>query len=319
VSSFVAIVGLAATAACSAPSFDPPSKIESVRILATAADRPYARPGDAVSLQVLAVDGRAAKPRPMGIWWLPQPCFDPAGDAFFGCYPAFAQAFPPHTDLTSRLVSGDQFTFSMPSDVIATHSGGAAGDPYGLAVAFVIACAGHVEYTPPPAGGPPDALPFGCFDDHEAALGADDFVFAYSLVYSFADRTNANPVIDHLTAGGHPIDAGITLSHCTRSKIDDCPTTDVDTVVSKSSQETDPSDLDSNGQPLREEIWVDYYVTAGKLKMDTVVLFDPRAGALPGTSDGLHAPQAPGASLLWAVVHDNRGGVSWTQVDVSTQ
>jgi hypothetical protein len=301
--------------ACNAANFDPPSKIESVRILATAADKPYAKPGDTVNMTVLAFDGRANRPAPMGIWWLPQPCFNPPGDAYYGCYASFGRMFHPGVDVGSQLAPATAFSFEMPADVISTHRGERGGDAYGLAVTFAIACAGHVEYTPT-AGGSADALPFGCFDENHAQLGPDDFVFAYSLVYAFNDRTNANPILERLTLNGSPVDpaAGISLDHCTQSNLDKCVTSSLDTVVPASSQEPDPSNVDANGNVLREEIWVDYYLTAWKVKHDIEILFDPRAGALSGTSDDLSAPQSSGSGLLWAVVHDNRGGVSWIEV-----
>jgi len=49
---------------------------------------------------------------------------------------------------------------------------------------------------------------------------------------------------------------------------------------------------------------------------NTVILFDPRKGQLTGTEIDLRAPQVAGSYLLWAVLHDNRGGVSWVQVDL---
>jgi hypothetical protein len=300
---------------CNEPNFDPPSKIASVRILATAADKPYAKPGDTVTMTALAFDGRPSKPKPMGVWWLPQTCINPAGDLYYGCYQSFARVFRPGVDLTPQLTAATTFAFQMPPDTITSHHGQQGGDGYGLAVAFVIACAGHVEYTSP-AGGAADALPFGCFDDNRVQLGPDEFVFAYSLVYAFSDRANANPVIDHLSLNGKAVDptTGVSLDLCTQPNIDDCPTSSLDTVIPATSQELDPANMDANGNELREEIWVDYYLTAGKVKNDTVILFDPRHGALSNDADALSAPQAVGAYLLWAVAHDNRGGVSWLQV-----
>jgi|HubBroStandDraft_1064217.scaffolds.fasta_scaffold210739_2 hypothetical protein len=309
----VGALGLTALAVgCNAATFDPSSKVETVRILATSADEPYAAPGETVHMQVLAFDGRPTRVEPMNVYWLPSACINPPDDAYYGCFPAFAQAFPLHRDLGPALVKGTTFSFQMPTTAISSHSA-SGGDPYGLAVIFTIACAGHVEYAPTPQGGSPDAVPFGCFDQAGTRLGADDFVLAYSLVYSFADRTNANPVIQSVTLKGAAVDptAGIVLDHCTKANLDDCPTTPLDVTVPASSQEPDPSDLDANGQVLKEEIYVDYYLTAGKVASDTVVLFDPRAGQLTGTSDALSAPQTAGDYWLWAVVHDNRGGAAW--------
>jgi hypothetical protein len=314
--SAVAIAAL--SLGCNAPSFTPASKVESVRILATHADAPYAAPGTTVHVTALAVDGRTNPATPMNVSWLPLPCVDPPGDAFFACFPAFAGALPTGVDLAPLLTAGAAFSFEMPADAIARHPASPGTDPYGLAVAFTFACAGHVEYAPPPAGGPLDAVPFGCFDDAGRRLGADDFVFAYSLVYAFADRTNANPTIDAVTYDGAAIDAdaGVTVSRCTKANLDDCPTKPLDVVVPASSQEADPSNLDFNGVPLKEEIYVDYYLTAGKVAHDTVILYDPHRGRLGGTGDAFTAPQAAGDSWLWVVVHDDRGGESDLRIPV---
>jgi hypothetical protein len=211
----------------------------------------------------------------------------------------------------------------MPSDAITGHAATAgASVPYGVAIVFAVACAGRVEYVPPPPGnGSPDALPLGCFDASGARLGADDFVFAYATVYAFTDRTNSNPVLQSLTLGGKPLDPSVPfpVERCTKSKIDDCPTQPLGVSVPASSQEADPATLDADGHPLKEEIYVDYYVTAGKVKNDVTVLFDPRAGALSGTDDDFFLPQAAGDAHVWAVVHDNRGGVSWKDATLHVQ
>ncbi len=304
-------------------TFTPSNALESVRVLAIQADHPYAAPGATVSLELLAVDARPAKPAPMNVAWITQPCINPPGDDYYACFAAFGAQFRAGVDLTSELVAGTRFSAQVPPDVIATHANAPGTDPYGIEIVFAIACAGHVEYRPLLAPGAaasasPNAVPFGCFDSNEKALGPDDFVFSYATIYSFSDRTNDNPVVDHLTFGGQTVDvpAGITVSRCTAASQADCPTSPVDTVVPASSQEEDPGTLDADGNPLKEEIWVDYYATGAQLQNDVEVLYDPLTGAVSGTGDGLSAPQAAGDQQLWAVVHDTRGGVAWLAVPV---
>ena len=85
-------------------------------------------------------------------------------------------------------------------------------------------------------------------------------------------------------------------------------------MVPSSSQELDPADLDANGAPLHEEIWADYYVTAGTVD-NTELLYDATAGKnSPSSAAKLSAPTTAGDYDLWAVVRDNRGGVAWTEV-----
>jgi len=307
-------------AACSSPSFEAPSLVDSVRVLATRADTPYAAPGASVQLELLTVDGRASAAEPMHVSWLPAACINPAGDAYYGCFPAFADQFQRGVELDSQLVSGDAFSFTLPSDIVTSHASG-LGEAYGLAVAFSIACAGHVEYRPAAAGGPPDAVPFACVDGAGRLLGADQFVFAYSLVYSFESRRNENPELHAISYAGAPIDPslGLTLEHCRQASIDDCPANKLDVDVPASSQELDPSNQTAAGSPLHESLYVQYFATGGKIANDTVVIFDPRAGRLAHTGDDFRAPQSPGEYRLWAVVHDNRGGTTWQEVALHVQ
>jgi len=318
-SALLFLLGCAFSGGCGS-NFTSETLIDSVRVLAVSADPPYAPPGTTVKMDMLAFDGRPTQPAPMVTSWLPQVCFDPPGDNYYGCFPAFAGSFRDGADLTSALTAGSSFSFTMPEDVITSHSSTRGADAYGLAVVFSFACAGHVEYTPSAAGDRPDGVPFGCFDASGARLGADSFVFSYAQVYAFTDRKNANPVITGLTYQGQIVSpsAGIPMARCTRSSIDDCPKASFDTVVPASSQEPDPG-ASSPGRAVKEEIWVDYYLTAGKVKNETVILYDPLAGKLSGTVDDLSTPQRAGDAELWAVVHDNRGGVSWEQVTMHVQ
>jgi hypothetical protein len=296
-------------------SFTPPDIVTTVRILAIQANPPYAAPGTPVQLQVLAFDGRATQPQPMTVAWLPQACIDPPADTYYACYAPFASLLQPGQDVTSLLTPGNAFSFMMPSDVITKHGASKTSDPYGVGFTFAVACAGSLRYMGFSEQNP-SANPLGCFDQNGNQLDANSFVFAYSMVYSFNDRTNANPVISNLTFNGNPVDptAGITVSVCTDTDTKKCPTSDIDTVVPASSQELDPGTLDPNGNPLHEQIWVDYYLTGGTISAQSVNLYDASMGRLPTAPTKLTAPNAPAELMFWAVVRDNRGGVSWLQV-----
>ncbi len=77
------------SSSCAPAGFAPESLLTSVRVLAASADKPYARPGDVVNVQVLAFDGRTADLRaanPMGVTWLPFVCKNPTNDAYYNCF-----------------------------------------------------------------------------------------------------------------------------------------------------------------------------------------------------------------------------------------
>ena len=299
---------------CSGAVFDSSTTVNSVRILTTRATQSSPAPGDTTVLDMLAVDGRADRTRPMHVYWFPDPCVDPADDGYFACYPAMRQKYPIGVDITSELSPSPTFTLPIPVDVIERHTGTRGISPYGQVIVFSMACTGHVEALP--ATNQPEALPFGCFDDEHQALGPDEYAFAYTTIFAYSDQKNTNPTINGLTYRGQAIDldAGITVDHCTTTKLDDCPTEAVQSIVPDSDQETNPRNVSLSGDVLKEQIYVEYFVSAGKLDNAAEVLFDPRNGRLAKTENKLFPPQQPGEYQLWAVVHDDRGGASWLTV-----
>lgn len=373
-----AIAGFALAAAagawgtsCGPSPFPDESLINSVRILATRADHPYAKPGDTVTLTVLATDQRPSKPEPMVIYWIPDPltgklfCENPLNDAYYGCFipsdGGVSEAgsgdggagdagsdgggrspcalLVPGVDLTPCLPPpGPTLSFALPEDIVSSHPPpkGTAAPAYGLAVAFNMACAGHPELLPvDPNNLSVNSLPIGCFDKNHNALDANSYVVGYATVYAYeasSGITNENPVIAHVLFQGKDLDGGVlgdsstaedagapeeggaVMPPCTASDSSKCPNYSFDVDVPPSSQERDKLDL-SNGQPLGEQIWVDYYSTTGSLSDDARLLYDPTIGKVTtGTSITFQAPANATPGILWAVVHDNRGGVAWDVV-----
>jgi hypothetical protein len=351
----VALLGLApvlgmAPLACGLDDFDPINKLDSVRILASRADKPYARPGETVSLELLAVDARKNKTRPMEIYWIPFVCANPLNDAYFAC---FVQAIPRDggadgaiardaglgrdgglglplpigqigagTDITNFLPRGPKYSVTLPADIIATHppvQGATA--PYGLAIVFNMACAGRVQITQiDPARGP-QQIPLVCVDEDGVPVGPEDFVLGYTRVYAYESRTNQNPAVAGLVYEGQPVDpaAGITVETCKAKKRADCPKTKLTTVVDDAQQELDPEDRDPDGTLRKEQIWVSYYTTSGQFTDSARLLFDPKRGKIDKNETELQAANVPEVGKVFAVVRDNRGGASWLEVPLRAQ
>jgi hypothetical protein len=314
------LFGVAAglSVAC-ADDFQPSSKVESVRILATRADKPYAKPGDTVLLDLLAADGRSDQSRPMALSWLPAPCINPPDGSYYNCYREFASAFPTGVDLTASLVSGPTASYDIPAGVIDESSTLQTGVPFANVFVFSMACAGHVQYVGQRTSSPL-AVPFACFDEAGSELGPDDFVFGFARIFVFADRTNTNPEIEGLLFAGEAVDpaVGITIDHCPTVNDADssCSTTPLDVVVPASSQESDPSFVDASGNVRAEGIWVNYYLTGGEVENDLQFLYDATTGRVPDSDDALSGPELAGEQTLWAVIHDSRGGVNWTSTTI---
>jgi hypothetical protein len=288
----------------------PANQLSGVRILATSVDIPYARPGETVTLETLAVDARADKPAPMRISYVPAVCFNPAADDPTNCYAALIAAFPARSNLDAELVAGERFTVRLPDDIIATAAPAKSGPPRGIGFAFVMACAGHVERLESDAQYP-TRPPFGCFDGADNQLGKDDFVFGFVRLYAFTDLRNDNPAIDALSYQGEVVGStGFSIAHCAETDFDECPKTYLDTRALDSAQEPDPA-ATTSARTYREQIWVSYYVTGGKMEADLTVLYDSVNGKLTDSKAGITAASPVGDYTLYAVLRDNRGGVSW--------
>jgi hypothetical protein len=272
-------------------------------------------------------------------------CEDPENDAYFACFASLVSdagaskdggsagtgapkpPFGSGVDLTPFLPQGPTLSVPIPLDIVTKHTPVmGTTDPYGVAIVFNMACAGHPELLPENSSNLSfNQLPLGCFDKNGNQLDADSYVVGYATIYAYDTLTNANPVISHFVYQGVDMDggfvgdssvedvgsfgdAGVVLPPCTEAK--GCPGYTFDITVPSSSWELDPQDV-VNGQTLHEQIWVDYYWTAGSFSDDSRLDYDPTVGLVGGTAVTLTAPPSPTAATFWAVAHDNRGGVAW--------
>ena len=77
---------LAALLACGGGGFDPQSKVDSVRLFVVKADKPYAKPGETVTLEALLTDARRERPRAAKLYWIPILCLNPQDDLYYLCF-----------------------------------------------------------------------------------------------------------------------------------------------------------------------------------------------------------------------------------------
>lgn len=331
------LLGAAAIAlSCGPAAFDPIGKIESVRVLAANASEPYAKPGDAVTVNIDAFDGRPLGGQPMKIYWLPILCEDPFADLYYACFASLVSAgsggdggtgnpgaFPPNFDITDLLQQGTSTTFTMPGDVITNHAF-VAGLPeqYGVVFLFAMACAGRVKTLPiDPVNGNGQTVPLGCFDDQGNQLGPDDYVFTFMRVYSYETATNANPEIDAVVFDGQTVDtnAGVVVDHCGASA-GSCDGHAFNLTIPDSSWElATGSPIEPDGNQLHEEIWADYYFTLDNTESDGKLIFDARTGRIDKSDNHYLAPPVAGEGRLFVVAHDNRGGASWVDFPVTVR
>jgi len=207
------------------------------------------------------------------------------------------------------------FSFPLVADNLIRPKAPGITD-YGLVYVLFTACAGHLEPTDPGSAG---GLQLGCFDDARRRLGPDDFVPGYASLYAYRELRNANPIVDDFSFKGASFkdtfaapDADVPhIARCTEGDRGNCPAFDLKLNVNRASAEIDPLSTDPNGAPLQEQIWVAFYSTDGDFTSSLRLVNDATRGWNDDNGTKFRAPPTPGAVRLFAVVHDNRGGVEW--------
>lgn len=327
-----ATVYAVAGAGCSA-GFDPPGKLNTLRILSVEADKPYAQPGETVTFKMNLVDALdPANPRPIQIVWIGG-CFDPVGDQYFGCYEQLAQTLsllesgaPPPPGTIAAGIGLDTFQLPIPEDIVTRRPPPAAGPYAGTSFVFFLACAGNIKPIPPEGTSIAGSFPIGCFDNDGNRLGPESSVTGYTQIFSFDDgRTNANPPITSLEIEDQAVSEDLAqaphVKACSISAEDRrqagcakqdpfelCTTYAVRIDVPDDVAERDPDGLGPNGEPLFEGAWVSYFADGGDFDADTKLVADPTEGYVDKQEVTWVPPSEPGAYDLWAVLRDSRGG-----------
>jgi hypothetical protein len=320
------LAGLGAWAAssCSPADFQSSTVIDTVRILASRASEPRAKPGDAVTLEVLAVDGRAHPAAAMQTFWLPVLCVNPANDAYYACFANLARGGG-----DAGVVFGESAEAGVgaDADVSVGAEGGAVVGPtpnlaglfrpgmdltpflvegsslrftvptgavvphkgiqtsYGLVIAFNFACAGKTIELLPYDPGNPQQIPIGCFDANHNQLGPDDFVFGFTRVYVYDKPTEENPRIQWVDTGNSSHEADAGLA--------------VDAGVSAPYGVPLCGTADGGGcpenaigpfvprsKPDSKQVWADFYSTIGTFNSTARLLYDPAAKlSIPSDTD----------------------------------
>jgi hypothetical protein len=94
--------------------------------------------------------------------------------------------------------------------------------------------------------------------------------------------------------------------------IAECPPTNLRPIIDKALV-VEPDEV-TNGAYKRgflEQQWIDYYSTKGAFRSPTKLLNDATRGFNPDHGTQFYAPKESGPVQIWAVIHDNRGGMSW--------
>ena len=325
----LAALGGFALSSCGS-GFDPASLVQSVRVLGLRADKSYAAPGDTVNLEILAVDRRKSPSAEMRVYWLPIVCTNPPNDAYYACFTPAAKLAGPNGetgtggvaigggDVTGLLPKGSTFSYKIPTDAVTSHPAVAGSNgAYGISIVFYMACAGRVRFASrDESNANPQQVPLQCVDDNGTVLGSDDYVIGFWRTYVYDARPNANPVIESVKLRDQVIPAGATVAvePCTTA-VSKCNAAEINVVVPPSSQEDKPYDPDAP----KERVWVSAFSDVVAIDGAQKLLYDTKVGAITDNPIKLTAKteNLGKSGTLWLVVHDNRGGATWTTLPIS--
>lgn len=334
-------LALVSTLGCG-PEFDKSNELKTLRVLGVKKDKPYALPGEKVGLQLLWHDpeGRTDVQRAFV-----GGCVNPAGDLYYGCFPQYGQLA---ADGELPLGFGDTFEVTLPDDIISSRDAEPGQAPYGIYIVFFAVCAGtlsiDMEAVAAPGSGS-TGFPIRCLDSSGEPLGSEDFVAGYSSVYSFEEAVNENPrfgvdadgastfevdgrvlpadCVGEACQGAAPVDVNCDAEpeRCVAACADDgdgsCPAIRVKPDIV---QDVETDDVSSRlfGTTVTEQMWVNYYVDRGGMS-EVRLVNDASSGWNAEYRGELRAPKAAGPLQIWAVVHDNRGGMDFARITLGVK
>ncbi len=367
---------LALFAAGCGTGFDPPSEVNTLRVLGVQKSQPYPAPDEEVELTMLwhdpfmqPDDSARVEPdsTPVERVWIGRECNNPAGDLYYSCFSDEKWLNPQPDEMKNGMMEperqllahGDRFTFKVRNDIVTGREAHPGQPQYGIIFVFFAVCKGKIAFEPSAQQG---ALPITCRNG-DVVVGPDKFIAGYTSLYVFprdSERAevfrNANPVITGFEINGKKVAACVgaapgedgsepcrpgplpdsegapAASYLAPANCDDdpdrcfdacgadgdskCPNISLRPILSPDIAEPDEISATYYNRAVGEQMWINYYVDRGSTKSPVRLLNDAVSGWNADYGTQFWAPSSSGVVTLWAVVHDNRGGVNWTSTQV---
>ena len=99
-----------------------------------------------------------------------------------------------------------------------------------------------------------------------------------------------------------------------------CPGYSLNPIIDKNkNQDQDDVSAQLLGRQVGEQMWINYYTEAGGFKSPVRLLNDATTGWNDDFATEFYAPKAPGPFRVWALAHDNRGGVAWAGITLQAE
>jgi hypothetical protein len=265
---------LSATVGCS-DELEPGSLVNKLRVLAVAADQPFALPGQTVNLEALAYD-----PQQRALSWGWGSCEALESTNAIDCLR--------QTSFAQLQIGADrtQHTLTIPQ-TSARYLG-----------VVVVACPGTIQ------AGSTETLPIACVDAEGNALPLDEFEVGLKRIFVRDSGLNHNPQIQGVSLDGADwTEQAMPSATC---KQQPCRAYADQKIVVRADDASEQS-VDLQGLPIREQAVVQFYATGGEFDADVKLASDADNQWYAKAED------AGKRITFWLVVRDDRGGVSWVE------
>jgi hypothetical protein len=282
-------------------------------------------------------------------------CVNPDGDLYYKCFPQLHKSMSGVSDeelndgqetehtLKARLGFGSKYQLNVPADTIESRpKASGITSPYGVVMMFYTACGGQLRVRQ--NADVESDYPISCVDpDTGKELDPSEFEFGFYPIYVYESLKNDIPIVKSVDFAANASGKDCASDdECEKSescgsksiciprifsckKGEKCEKYKLNLTVDHRSVEPAVSAYISEGEAPRETLWVSYYSDFGEFEKDARIIHDATSGYTkdyggiwtPKVQDG--SPSIPREAHVYAVVRDNRGGVTWVTKDVRVE
>jgi len=291
-----------------AAEFDPGSRVNSFRVLGQETDLPFAKPGETVNITSLSYD-----PQGRSVTWAWGACVNPEASTVEGCLNKIASdaELSGGSGILAQGPALGHFSYTVPADTLDSLPDAAkASAMIGI---VSIACPGDLSFEQAS-----NTLPFSCKEVGTGRVfGLDEYIVGLKRIQVRSTDRNQNPQIERVTFDGQdwPEAEVKQVIACDTDGNDykKCAENSKHRIAARPSTTSIESGRTQFGVDFNEQVIIEYYATEGVFEYEIKIAEDPETGWAARKA-------AAGKDLtLWMVVHDDRGGATWTERHVHVQ
>jgi hypothetical protein len=300
-------LGLSSMLGCEA-DFDPGSRVNSFRVLGQQMDAPFAKPGETVNITSLSHD-----PSGRSVTWAWGACVNPDASTVEGCLSKIAAdaAASGGSGILAQGPALSDFSYTVPADALDSLPEGAKAAA--MVGVVSIACPGDLSFEQAS-----NTLAFSCKEVGTGRVfGLDEYVVGLKRIQVRAADRNQNPQIEQVSFDGKEWPEAevkqVIACDTDNNEYEPCAENTKHAITLRPTADSVESGRTEFGVDFSEQVVIQYFATEGIFEHEVKIAAEPE-------THWAARKAASGKDLtLWMVVHDNRGGATWTERHVHVQ